>query len=286
MAFSSPRRGGARPGRAGRPKGPNGRQGRGGGVATGVNSVLWRVLCFRTERAIVLLCALRPGFRYVPEGTLTWMRDWPSTPQHTTAQQGTALPPPHVPSMAATYPYLGGVPQVLHSTCRDWRHPTGSPRGSSRTIRRRQVGLAAGSGRGSEEWRQRRAEVVRGWGLEARQTRQIQADSGKPGKTEREMETSNLSVCSLPSMPPQVHIPQTCCIRNRWSVRATFGLRRVPVTLCCHKRAVVVSLLHLATVVTCEASVPWPGPPDIQLCDCEVTEVTEFGAVAVAPNRR
>ena len=83
-----------------------------------------------------------------------------------------------------------------------------------------------------------------------------------------------------------VHIPQTCCIRNRWSVRATFGLRRVPVTLCCHKRAVVVSLLHLATVVTCEASVPWPGPPDIQLCDCEVTEVTEFGAVAVAPNRR
>ncbi len=55
-------------------------------------------------------------------------------------------------------------------------------------------------------------------------------------------------------------------------------------SLCCHKRAVVVSLLHLATVVTCEASVPWPGPPDIQLCDCavtEVTEVTEFGAVTV-----
>ena len=63
-----------------------------------------------------------------------------------------------------------------------WTYLTGSPRGSSRTIRRRQVGMAEGSGSGSEEWRHRRVEVVRGWG-QPRQTRQTR-------QTEREIETT------------------------------------------------------------------------------------------------
>ena len=111
----------------------------------------------------------------------------------------------------------------------------------------------SGSGSGSGEWRQRRAEVVRGW-------RQIN-----------------------PTGPSSAaHFPQESSITRRSASSETVGLCvpllacevDVSVTLCCHKRAVVVSLLHLATVVTCGCSVHGLGR---LTCSCTTgKEVTEY----------
>ena len=78
------------------------------------------------------------------------------------------------------------------------------------------------------------------------------------------------------------HFPQESSITRRSAPSETVGLCvpllacrvNVSVTLCCHKRAVDVSLLHLATVVTCRCSVHGLGR---LTCSCATgKEVAEY----------